>query len=269
MPADTAQNHHIEGLPFGTRGGILIKHQFPADGEYTFKVKGVTGYFQAVLGGVTGEQLEVTVDGERVKLFDWDKEISNTTGNGQSTPQIPVKAGLHTVGVTFLATNDMPGTELNRPFQRTMNTPGSIPGFLFYPHVGQVPIEGPYDATGAGETARAATIFICRPTTAREEAACARPIVSPLAKPRVPAPGHRRRPAHPDAVLPGRARRGRHVRRRHRSGAAAHPRRPRVHLSRRSRAGGGAARTGLSRSATWRWRRACRSSSGAAFPTTS
>jgi cytochrome c5 len=67
VPADTAQNYHIEGLPFGTRGGILIKYQFPADGEYTFKVKGVTGYFQAVLGGIKGEHLEVTVDGERVK----------------------------------------------------------------------------------------------------------------------------------------------------------------------------------------------------------
>ena len=89
VPADTAQNYHIEGLPFGTRGGILIKYQFPADGEYTFKVKGVTGYFQAVLGGVKGEQLEVTVDGERVKLFDWDKEIANTTGNGKSTPAHP------------------------------------------------------------------------------------------------------------------------------------------------------------------------------------
>ena len=76
VPADTAQNYHIDGLPFGTRGGMLIKYQFPADGEYTFKVKGVTGYFQAVLGGITGEQLEVTVDGERVKLFDWDKEIA-------------------------------------------------------------------------------------------------------------------------------------------------------------------------------------------------
>ena len=70
VPADTAQNHHIEGLPFGTRGGMLIKYQFPADGLYSFNVKGVTGYFQAVLGGITGEQLEVTIDGERVKLFD-------------------------------------------------------------------------------------------------------------------------------------------------------------------------------------------------------
>jgi len=83
VPPDTAQNYHIEGLPFGTRGGILINYEFPVDGEYTFKVKGVTGYFQAVLGQIKGEQLEVTVDGERVKVFDWDRDISNTTGNGR------------------------------------------------------------------------------------------------------------------------------------------------------------------------------------------
>jgi mono/diheme cytochrome c family protein len=182
VPADTAQNYQIEGLPFGTRGGILIKYQFPADGDYTFKVKGVTGYFQAVLGGVKGEQLEVTVDGERVKLFDWDKEIANTTGNGRATQKIPVKAGLHTVGVTFLATNDIPGSELNRPFQRTMNTPGSIPGFLFYPHVGQVWIEGPYGPKGATDTAARKKIFVCRPAAQSEETACARTIVSTLVK---------------------------------------------------------------------------------------
>ena len=189
VPADTAQNYHIDGLPFGTRGGILIKYQFPADGEYTFKVKGVTGYFQAVLGGVKGEKLEVTVDGERVKLFDWDKEISNTTGNGKATERIPIKAGLHTVGVTFLATNDIPGSELNRPFERTMNTPGSIPGFLFYPHVGQVWIEGPYNAAGAHETASRRKIFVCRPAAGGDAAeqskldtACARTIATTLVK---------------------------------------------------------------------------------------
>lgn len=182
VPADTAQNYHIEGLPFGTRGGILIKYQFPVDGEYTFKVKGVTGYFQAVLGGVKGEHLEVTVDGERVRLFDWDKEIANTTGNGKSTQRIAVKAGLHTVGVTFLATNDVPGSELNRPFQRTMNTPGSIPGFLFYPHVGQVWIEGPYNPAGARDTVSRRKIFVCHPETAKEEAPCARTIASNLVK---------------------------------------------------------------------------------------
>jgi mono/diheme cytochrome c family protein len=185
VPADTAQNYHIEGLPFGTRGGILIKHQFPADGDYTFRVKGVTGYFTAVLGQITGEQLEVTIDGERVKLFDWDKEIKGTTGVGRATPKIPVKAGLHTVGVTFIQTNDLPGTELNRPFLRTMNTPGEIPGFQFYPHVGQVTIEGPFDAKGATDTSSRQKIFVCQPAkgaTARQEERCARQIVSTLAK---------------------------------------------------------------------------------------
>ncbi len=182
VPADTAQNYHIVGLPFGTRGGILIKYQFPADGEYTFKVKGVTGYFQAVLGSVKGEKLEVTVDGQRVKLFDWDKDISTTTGTGRSTERIAVKAGLHNIGVTFLATNDVPGSELNKPFQRTMNTPGSIPGFQFYPHVGQVWIEGPYNAAGASGSASRAKIFVCHPATPREEAPCAHTILSTLAK---------------------------------------------------------------------------------------
>jgi cytochrome c5 len=181
-PADTAQNHYIEGLPFGTRGGLLMKYEFPADGEYTFKVKGVTGYFQAVLGQIKGEQLEVTVDGERVKVFDWDREISNTTGNGRATQRIPIKAGLHTVGVTFLATNDVPGTELNKPFQRTMNTPGTIPGFQFYPHVGQVTIEGPYGASGSTNTPSRRKIFVCRPATDREEGTCARTIISTLVK---------------------------------------------------------------------------------------
>ncbi len=196
VAADTAQNHHIEGLPFGTRGGILFKHQFPADGDYTFNVKGVTGYFQAVLGGISGERLEITVDGERVHLFDWDKEIANTTGRGRWTPKIPIKAGLHTVGVTFLATNDIPGTELNRPFQRTMNTPGSIPGFIFYPHVGQVTVEGPHSAKGATDTASRRRVFTCSPPSpsglrrdapagaavSGSEDACARRIISSLAK---------------------------------------------------------------------------------------
>jgi mono/diheme cytochrome c family protein len=182
VPADTAQNHHVEGLPFGTRGGVVFTYQFPADGEYTFNVKGVTGYFQAVLGGITGEQLDVLVDGRRVHRFDWDREISNTTGRGRWTPKIPITAGPHTVGVTFLATNDIPGSELNRPFQRTMNTPGSIPGFIFYPHVGQVTIEGPHEAKGARDTASRRRILVCRPLSPQEEEPCARTIVSTLAK---------------------------------------------------------------------------------------
>src|SRR5690606_23382792 len=81
VPVDTSQEAHVEGLPFGTRGGMLIEHEFPADGEYVFTVKGMTGYFTAVLGNVEGEQLEVTVDGRRVYLYDWDKEIATKRGD--------------------------------------------------------------------------------------------------------------------------------------------------------------------------------------------
>jgi hypothetical protein len=84
--------------------------------------------------------------------------------------------------VTFLATNDLPGSELNVPFQRTMNTPGSIPGFLFYPHVGQVWVEGPYNPKGASDTAARKKIFVCRPASAKDESACARNIASALVK---------------------------------------------------------------------------------------
>jgi hypothetical protein len=63
-----------------------------------------------------------------------------------------------------------------------MNTPGSIPGFLYYPHVGQVWIEGPYNAKGASDTASRQKIFVCRPASAREEGACADRIISTLVK---------------------------------------------------------------------------------------
>ena len=155
-PHDTSQNYYIEGLPFGTRGGMLIEHEFPADGNYVFTVKGMTGYFTAVLGNVKGEKLEVTIDGERVYLYDWDSEIATQEGNGGRTPEIPIKAGFHRVGVAFIATSDLPDTGLNKSFVRTMNSPGAISGYTFYPHVGQVFIEGPFNGVVA-TTRKAAT----------------------------------------------------------------------------------------------------------------
>ena len=180
VPVDTSQNTHIEGLPFGTRGGMLIEHEFPADGEYYFTVKGMTGYFTKVLGNVKGEKLEVTIDGERVYLYDWDKEIGNKEGNGGKTPAIPVKAGFHTVGVTFIATTDLPDTGLNKSFVRTMNAPGAISGYTFYPHVGQVFIEGPYNGLAATRSPSRDKIFECYPKESSQENLCARQIVSTL-----------------------------------------------------------------------------------------
>jgi mono/diheme cytochrome c family protein len=180
VPVDTSQNAHIEGLPFGTRGGMLIDYEFPADGEYAFTVKGMTGYFTRVLGNVKGEKLEVTIDGRRVYLYDWDKEIGNQEGNGGRTPAIAIKGGFHKVGVTFLATSDLPDTGLNKSFVRTMNSPGAIAGYTFYPHVGQVFIEGPFNGEPATHTQSRKKIFECYPETLAEEDGCASQIISTL-----------------------------------------------------------------------------------------
>jgi Protein of unknown function (DUF1592)/Protein of unknown function (DUF1588)/Protein of unknown function (DUF1587)/Protein of unknown function (DUF1585)/Protein of unknown function (DUF1595) len=179
-PHDTSQNEYVEGLPFGTRGGMLIEHEFPADGEYTLTVKGMTGYFTAVLGNVKGEQLEVTVDGKRLYVYDWDKEIATKRGDGGKTPPLAIKAGFRRVGVAFLATSDLPDTGINKSFQRTMNSPGSISGYTFYPHVGQVFIEGPFKGSEASDTQSRRRIFECYPQKASEEASCARKIITTL-----------------------------------------------------------------------------------------
>src|SRR5205807_7555121 len=71
---DTTQDYHIEGLPFGTRGGLLLEHLFPSDGEYTITITPIFGDNMTPIGfgSVPCEQLEVLMDGERVSLMDWN-----------------------------------------------------------------------------------------------------------------------------------------------------------------------------------------------------
>ncbi len=187
---DATQNYHVEGLPFGTRGGILIEHVFPADGKYTIKVFSVNlgnmGNFRP-FGEVRGEQLEVLVDGERIDLIDWDQAFGIGRGFGGGNLKtidvtVPVTAGPHTVGVTFLATNYAPGLDMNRAFERSTIETGGLPGFTFYPHVGSVRIDGPYEAAGAADTPSRHAVLICEPATAAEERPCAERIVTALAR---------------------------------------------------------------------------------------
>ena len=188
---DTTQNYHVEGLPFGTRGGILIEHQFPVDGEYNVKIFAVNlgnmGNFRP-FGEVRGEQLEVLLNGERVALIDWDEAFNVGRGFGGTgqlqTIDVPVQvtAGPQQVGVTFLASNYAPLLDLNNDFERSTIETGGLPGFTFYPHVGRVRIDGPYNPSGIGQTPSRQAIFVCEPTERAEEAACARSILSRLAR---------------------------------------------------------------------------------------
>ena len=187
---DATQDYHVEGLPFGTRGGLRVEHLFPADGEYVLRVvpvnMGNMGNTRP-FGEVRGEQLEILLDGERAALVDWDDALGvGRFGRGARELAIdlrlPVTAGPHTVGVTFLATNLAPGLDLNDAFLRSTIETGGLPGFTFHPHVGSLRIDGPYDAAGAGDTPSRRRIFVCRPSGPGDEDACAEEILSTLVR---------------------------------------------------------------------------------------
>jgi hypothetical protein len=207
-PEDTSQDYHIEGLPFGTRGGMLVRHVFPSDGEYTVTVTPIFGdnMSPAGFGSVPCERLDLMLDGERLQLMDWQgggrAPAANCGGrrqaavrSGQAGPEAffggrggtPMRvrfkatAGLHAVGVTFLQTNLAPILDLDQHFARSTVQTGPTPGYTFFPHVGTVRIEGPYGATPAMNSPSRRRIFVCHPTGVTSEAACARKILASLA----------------------------------------------------------------------------------------
>jgi hypothetical protein len=201
-PEDTSQDYHIEGLPFGTRGGMLIPHVFPSDGEYQLTITPIFGDNMSPtgFGSVPCEKLEVLLDGERLQTIDWQgggrSPAANCGGrqvaavqSGQSgldlgragmKLRITAKAGLHNLGVTFLQTNFAPVLDLDQHFMRDTVQTGPTPGFTYFPHVGTVRIEGPFNAKQADDTPSRRKIFICRPTGAADETACARKIITNL-----------------------------------------------------------------------------------------
>jgi mono/diheme cytochrome c family protein len=230
-PEDTSQDYHIEGLPFGTRGGMLVPHEFPSDGEYTVTVTPIFGDNMSPtgFGSVPCEKLEVLLDGERLEVLDWQgggrfgvtppncgggrrgappqgTSTASTASPGSpaqpaappvrgfnnrpATPKMMVRlkttAGLHQVGVTFPQTNFAPVLDLDQHFQRDTLQTGPTPGFTFFPHVGTVRIEGPFNATPAKDSASRRKVFVCRPTgdpsasLGASETACARRIVTRL-----------------------------------------------------------------------------------------
>jgi Protein of unknown function (DUF1592)/Protein of unknown function (DUF1588)/Protein of unknown function (DUF1585)/Protein of unknown function (DUF1587)/Protein of unknown function (DUF1595)/Planctomycete cytochrome C len=187
VASDTTQDYHIEGMPFGTRGGLAVQHEFPADGDYVFKVfpinKGLMDNNTA-FGEMTGEKLELIIDGQRIHLYDWDKDVARgkAVHGGTADLHFQVKAGPHTVGVTFLATQLAPSQDLDEHFLRSTIETGGLPGFKFYPHVGKMEILGPFKPAGASDSPSAKRIFVCRPAAPSDETACAKKIVDTLAR---------------------------------------------------------------------------------------
>jgi hypothetical protein len=198
----TQDDRMSEDLPFGSRGGVAIPHNFAADGEYLIKVRlqrNIEGYIR---GMADPHQLDVRVGGKRVKLFtiggerhgrsgpvftknqeaDYRGELEQTgyefTADEALEARFPATAGTHTVGVTFLKQNVMP---VGRLIPRM-----SISEIDQYkggePAIESVIIAGPYDVTGTGVTASRNRIFVCHPNRAEEEEPCARKLLSNLAR---------------------------------------------------------------------------------------
>jgi len=202
-PEDSSQDYHIEGLPFGTRGGMLIKHVFPSDGEYQLTITPIFGDNMSPtgFGSVPCEKLEVLLDGERIQMIDWQGggrapaancggrqaaavqsgQSGADLGRGGMKLKLNAKAGVHMLGVTFLQTNFAPVLDLEQHYMRDTVQTGPTPGFTYFPHVGTVRIDGPFNAKQAENTASRQKIFICRPTGAADETTCARKIITNLA----------------------------------------------------------------------------------------
>jgi hypothetical protein len=181
-PGDTSQNHHIEGLPFGTRGGMLVRHDFPADGEYRFAIQnfGIGSY-------VPGEQLELIVDGERAHLFKYQgvglsQGMAGDQGDGILEVTVPIKAGTRTVAATFVATNFRPSLDLIKQYDRKSLENNSIPQLQYYPAIGFLRVSGPFNAQRPEDSPSRRKVFACRPATAAQEAPCAKQILTSLAR---------------------------------------------------------------------------------------
>ncbi len=196
-----------EDLPLGSRGGLAVSYQFPVDGEYAIRVRLRRQYQAYLMGMGWPQQLDVRLDGRLLRRFtvggdapgipgaasyagagepgfvkdpEWEA-FMQLTGDDHLLVQAPVEAGPHTVGVSFV--RELWEEEgLPQPLQRgRVLTNDQI--YMGYAAVGSVEIGGPYEVTGAvADTPSRRAIFSCRPAAASDERACAREILSRLAR---------------------------------------------------------------------------------------
>jgi Protein of unknown function (DUF1592)/Protein of unknown function (DUF1588)/Protein of unknown function (DUF1587)/Protein of unknown function (DUF1595)/Protein of unknown function (DUF1585) len=194
VPFDITQDHHLEGLPIGTRGGVAVEHNFPADGEYVLSgrlVRGVEEGYHGLEGHDRPSEFLVLVDGQTVFTSQVgtkeDHELSVAEGINvaafaidakMTSPHIRITAGPHEVMFTW---REQTAREQNawepglRATQEIHNPSGM-------PRLEDGIIEGPYNVTGVSETPSREKIFVCRPAAAAEEQGCAEKIISALAR---------------------------------------------------------------------------------------
>ena len=207
VPIDLVQKDRMsEELPLGSRGGIAIHHNFPADGEYVIKVRlrrvGHAGRETGIIRGVAlKRQIDVRLDKARLKLFtvggehlgkdarpglgdvDYDADPKQDTYERQGADaglevRIPVKAGPHVIGIAFMVEDSSePEGVIGKPTQANERVVGRVAE----PWVDTVAINGPYNAILPGDTPSRRRIFVCHGGDGAKGDACAKTILSTLA----------------------------------------------------------------------------------------
>jgi len=188
VPRVANQMRHVEGAPFGTRGGISVMHTFPADGEYTFKLSLHYWFTGNIIGSrlppdLQNQEVEIAIDGERAAVFKIDPDMQEAEGPIVSDP-IKVKAGQHRVAAAFISKFDGPIQDQYRLVEHTLVSTdiANHPQMTALPHLQTLSITGPFNVTGISDTRSRRRIFSCRPAAAKDEEPCAKEIVSRLAK---------------------------------------------------------------------------------------
>ena len=186
-----SQNSHIDGLPLGTRGGTLVRHIFPADGDYKLSGRLVRGVEEGYAGveEETPDTFVITIDGEEVysapiggptdhESQAKDMNLARWVIDARMTGRVFVTAGPHEVGFTWR----------ERPYQKqdvwevSQRDSQEVHMIGGLPRLKTVNVDGPYDVKGVSMTPSRERILVCRPTTAAAEAPCAERIFTSLAR---------------------------------------------------------------------------------------
>jgi hypothetical protein len=179
-----SQLRHVEGTPFGTRGGLSVIHDFPADGEYVFRLSlyyDICGPLWGKSQG-KGQQIEVSINGARVALLNIDPNSAFT--DDLITPPIKVTAGPKNVSASFPVKFEGPVQDTVMPFEQSLIdfNNADLPGITALPHLRELRVVGPKNVTGISDTPSRLRIFSCRPAAAKDEIPCARKIIGVLAR---------------------------------------------------------------------------------------
>ncbi len=175
-----------EDLPFGSRGGTAVRHYFPYDGEYVFKLRfaGNSPVFASSSRERSPQKVDLRVDGTQVaELETRGRDFEEPTDVGAVETRVAVKAGSHLIGVSFQRNMLMAETRFPQifPWGNTAAFATNT-GSVRYLNVAGIEVAGPYNPQGPGDTLSRERIFTCRPASAGEEAGCAKKILSTLAR---------------------------------------------------------------------------------------